>query len=135
MLDLRHAYHLVHIREGDEWKTTFNTPAGHYEYLVMPFRLTNAPAVFQASVNDILQDMLGQFVFVYLDGIPIFSKGFKEHMQQVRAVLQPLQDNQLYMKAKKCQFHTPSVSFLGFIIALGNIQMEGGLSGCGLAML
>lgn len=53
-LDLRNAYHLVRIREGDEWKTAFNTPMGHFEYLVMPFSLTNAPAVFQALVNDVL---------------------------------------------------------------------------------
>ncbi len=57
-LDLRNAYHLVRIREGDEWKTAFNIPNGHYEYLVMPFGLTYAPAVFQAFVNDILCDFL-----------------------------------------------------------------------------
>lgn len=53
-LDLRNAYHLVRIREGDEWKTAFNTPLGHFEYLVMPFSLTNAPAVFQTLVNAVL---------------------------------------------------------------------------------
>lgn len=61
-LDLRNAYHLVRIREGDEWKTGFNAPSGHYEYLVMPFGLTNAPAVFQALINDVLREFLNQCV-------------------------------------------------------------------------
>ena len=64
-LDFRNAYHLVRIREGDEWKTAFNTPLGHFEYLVMPFVLTNTPAVFQSLVNDVLKDVIGCFVFVY----------------------------------------------------------------------
>ncbi|KAK3530946.1 hypothetical protein QTP70_006497 [Hemibagrus guttatus] len=68
-LDLRNAYHLICIREGDERKTAFNTPTGHYEYLVMPLGLTNVPAVFQALVNDVLRYMLNRFVFVYLDDI------------------------------------------------------------------
>ncbi len=76
-LDLRNAYYLVWIRQGDEWKTAFNTPTGHYEYLVIPFGLTNA--VFQALINDVLQDMLNQFVFVYLDDILIFSGSLEEH--------------------------------------------------------
>ncbi len=57
-LDLRNAYHLVRIREGDEWKTAFNTPSGHYEYLVLPFGLSNAPAFFQGLVNSVLGDMI-----------------------------------------------------------------------------
>ena len=61
-LDLRNTYHLVRIREGDEWKTGFNTPSGHYEYLVMPFGLTIAPAVFQAMINDVLRDFLDHFM-------------------------------------------------------------------------
>ncbi len=68
-LDLRNAYHLVRIKEGDEWKTAFNTPVGHFEYRVLLFGLVNAPAVFQALVNDVLQDMINVFVFVYLDDI------------------------------------------------------------------
>ncbi len=72
-LDLRNAYHLVRIKEGDEWKTAFNTPNGHFEYRVLPFGLVNAPAVFQALVNDVLRDMLNIFVFMYLDDILIFS--------------------------------------------------------------
>lgn len=63
----------MRIREGDKWKTAFNTRSGHYEYLVMPIGLPNAPAVFQALVNDVLRDMLNEFAFVYLDKILIFS--------------------------------------------------------------
>ncbi len=77
-LDLRNAYRLVRIREGDEWKTAFNTPRGHFEYRVLPFGLSNAPAVFQALVNDVLRDMLDQFIYVYLDDILIFSHSLQE---------------------------------------------------------
>ncbi len=65
-LDLRNAYHLVQICEGDKWRTAFNTPTGHYEYLIMPFWFYHAPAVFQALVSDVLRDMLNKYVFVYL---------------------------------------------------------------------
>lgn len=95
-LDLCNAYHLIRIWEGDEWKTAFNTPLGHFEYLVMPFCLTNAPAVFQALVNDVLRDMLKRFIFVCLDDILIF---LDEHRQHVRLVLQRLLENKLYVKA------------------------------------
>ncbi len=97
-LDLRNAYHLVRIRAGDEWKTAFNTPTGHYEYQVMPFGLVNAPAVFQALINDVLRDMLNRFVFVYLDDILIFSKNLQEHVQHVRLVLKQLLGNYLFVK-------------------------------------
>ncbi len=123
-LDLRNAYHLVRIREGDEWKTAFNTPTGHYEYLVLPFGLTNAPAVFQGMVNSVLGDMINQFVFVYLDDILIFSPSLQVHTQHVRQVLQRLLENQLYVKAEKCEFHAQSVSFLGFIVSAGEIKPD-----------
>ena len=95
--DLRNAYHLVRIRKGDEWKTGFTTPLGHFEYLVMPFGLTNAPAVFQTLANDILRDMLHQFVFVYIDYILIFSQSLTEHKQLVCQVLQRLVENRLFV--------------------------------------
>ncbi|KAK3528557.1 hypothetical protein QTP70_002806 [Hemibagrus guttatus] len=123
-LDLRNACHLVRIPEGNEWKTAFNTPTGHYEYLVMPFRLTNAPAVFQALVNDILQDYLNLFVFVYLDDILIFSRSMEEHVHHVQSVLRHLLLNRLYVKAEKCEFHTSSTTFLGFILSAGSLQMD-----------
>lgn len=123
-LDLRNAYHLVRIRKGDEWKTGFNTPLGHFEYLVMPFGLTNAPAVFQTLVNDVLRDFIGIFVFVYLDDILIFSKDPADHVGHVRQVLQRLLENRLFVKLEKCEFHVPSVSFLGYIIAGGQVKMD-----------
>ncbi|XP_057696537.1 retinoic acid receptor RXR-gamma-B isoform X2 [Corythoichthys intestinalis] len=123
-LDLRNAYHLVRIREGDEWKTAFNTPIGHFEYLVMPFGLTNAPAVFQALVNDVLREFLNVFVFVYLDDILIYSPDLETHIFHVRSVLQKLLQNSLFVKAEKCVFHQPSVQFLGFVIAEGEIRMD-----------
>jgi len=92
-LDLRNAYHLVRIRDGDEWKTA--TPLGHFEYLVMPFGLTNAPAVFQALVNDVRRDFLNRSVFVYLDDILIFSRNIEEDVQHVRQVLQRLLESKL----------------------------------------
>lgn len=86
-LDLHYAYHLVRIRKGNEWKTVFNTPLGHSDYLVMFFGFTNTPAVFQALVN-VLRDMLSHYVFVYLDDILIFSRTPTEYQCHVRSVLQ-----------------------------------------------
>ncbi len=123
-LDLRNAYHLVRIREGDEWKTAFNTPRGHFEYLVMPFGLSNSPAVFQALVNDVLRDRVDQFIYVYLDDILIFSSSLQEHVQHVRRVLQRLLENGLFVKAEKCAFHAQSVPFLGFIVSPEGVRMD-----------
>ena len=83
-LDLQNTYHLVRIWEEDEWKTAFNTARGHYEYLVLPFGLINAPAVFQALVNDVLRDILNRFLFVYLDDIFVFSCSVQEHVLHIR---------------------------------------------------
>ncbi|KAK3517343.1 hypothetical protein QTP70_004487 [Hemibagrus guttatus] len=79
-LDLRSAYNLVRIREGDEWKTAFHTTSGHYKYCVMPFGLTNAPAVFQALINGVFQDLLGKGVIAYIDDILVYSSSMEEHV-------------------------------------------------------
>ncbi len=91
----------------------FNT--GHFEYLVMSFGFTNAPAVLQAMINNVLRDFINHFVFVYLDDILIFSTDMLYHISDVRQVLQRLLENKLYIKAEKYEFHASSVSFLGFI--------------------
>jgi hypothetical protein len=72
-IDLRDAYNLVEVKEGNEWKTTFCTRDGHFEYPVMPFELTNVPAVFQHMMNDIFWEYLDHFVVIYLDDILIYS--------------------------------------------------------------
>ncbi len=69
-LDLRSAYNLIRIREGDEWKMAFVTPTGHYEYRVMPYGLVNAPSVFQGFMHEVLREFLHQFVIIYIDDIP-----------------------------------------------------------------
>lgn len=119
-LDLCNAYHLVHIQEGDEGKTSFNTPTGHYEYLKMLFGLKNAPAVFQAMINDALRDFLDIFFYVYIDDILIFSPDLESHKKHVELVLHVFANQQ----AEKSEFHAKTVFFLGFIIAPGRVQMD-----------
>ena len=89
-IDLRHAYHLVCIREGDEWKTAFCTCYSSFEWRVMPFGLMNAPATFQCFMNDIFGDLLDVCMLVYLDNILIYSDSEEEHIQHVRKVLSHL---------------------------------------------
>lgn len=90
----------------------------------MHFGLTNAPAVFQRLVNDILRDFINRFVFVYLDDILIYSQDPTKHQEQVRLVLQRLAENQLFVKAEKCQFHTTAIPFLGYIFEAGSIRPD-----------
>ena len=123
-IDLRGAYNLVRIKEGDEWKTAFRTRYGHFEYNVMPFGLTNAPAIFQHMMNDIFREHLDDFVVIYLDDILIFSKNEEEHERHVRLVLEKLRQRGLYAKLEKCLFHQASVEFLGYIISGDGIHMD-----------
>ena len=123
-LDLRGAYNLIRMREGDEWKTAFRTRYGLYEYLVMPFGLTNAPATFQAFMNDIFRDILDVSVIVFLDDIMIFSENPEDHVAHVREVLRRLKEHKLYSKLSKCEFHRSTVEFLGFIITPEGVKMD-----------
>uniref|UniRef100_A0A674ED49 Gypsy retrotransposon integrase-like protein 1 n=1 Tax=Salmo trutta TaxID=8032 RepID=A0A674ED49_SALTR len=123
-LDLRSVYNLVHIREGDEWKTVFSTTSGHYEYLVMLKGLMNAPSVFQSFVDEIFRDLHGQDVVVYIDDILIYSTTRAEHVSLVRNVLGQLLEHDLYVKAEKCLFFQQVVSFLGYRISTSGAEME-----------
>ncbi|KAL0195007.1 hypothetical protein M9458_008579, partial [Cirrhinus mrigala] len=123
-LDLRSAYNLIRIKEGDEWKTGFLTTRGHYEYQVMPYGLAKSPAIFQSFINEILKDFLNKFVIAYIDDILIYSKSEAEHINHVRTVLSCLLENQLYVKAEKYEFHVNQTSFLGYHISHQGVQMD-----------
>ena len=123
-IDLRHAYHLVRIAEGDEWKTAFRTRYGSFEWLVMPFGLSNAPASFQRFMNDIFSDLLDVNVTCYLDDILIYSDDPSEHRKHVREVLRRLRKHGLYARPDKCRFSTDSVEYLGFVLSKEGLKMD-----------
>jgi hypothetical protein len=123
-IDLRSGYHQVRIHDDDIHKTAFRTRYGHYEFLVLPFGLTNAPATFMHLMQSIFGPHLDHFVIVFLDDILIFSKTLQEHRQHVREVLEILRKNQLYGKASKCEFFKKSLSFLGHVVGENGISME-----------
>ena len=123
-LDIRVAYNQVWMKEGDEWKTTFWTWYGHYEYCVMPFGLANALATFQGFINYALWDLLDICCIAYLDDILIYSDNDTEHVEHVWAVLKHLQEHGLYVKLEKCEFHTWHVGFIGYVVTPNGVLME-----------
>jgi hypothetical protein len=115
-IDLRSGYHQLRIRTSDIPKTTFITKYGQYEFTVMSFGLTNAPAYFMYLMNSVFMDYLDKFVVVFIDDILIYSQNEQEHEEHLRKVLQRLHDCQLYAKLSKCEFWIREVMFLGHII-------------------
>jgi hypothetical protein len=123
-IDLKDAYYRIRIKAGDEWKTAFRTRYGHYEFLVVPMGLTNAPATFQAYINKALRGLVDDFCIVYLDDILIFSKTKEEHDEHLQRVSQRLREAELYAKPSKCRFYQTEIEFLGFIIGTKGIRMD-----------
>jgi hypothetical protein len=123
-IDLKHAYHLIWIATGDEWKTAFRTRYGSFEWLVMPFGLTNVPGGFQRFLNGIFSDLLDVYVIIYLDNILIFSGNKDDHFWHVSKVFKRLQKHGLYANDKKCDFHSESIDYLGHMIGPNGLQME-----------
>jgi hypothetical protein len=103
-LDIRGAYNLIRIKEGDECKTAFRTRYGRFEYRVMTFGLTNAPVTFQAYMDDCLPPCMDEFVVCYLNDILIDSEDPAHHEDHVTEVLEKLRKYGLYCKAEKCEF-------------------------------
>jgi hypothetical protein len=123
-IDLRLGYHQLNIRTEDIPKTTFTTRYGLYEFLVMSFGLTNAPAYFMNLMNKVFMEYLDQFVVVFIDDILVYSHSEEAHEDHLRLVLQKLRDNQLYAKFSKCDFWLKEVAFLGHIITNGGIKVD-----------
>jgi hypothetical protein len=123
-IDLRSGYHQMKIRPSDNSKTDFLTRYGLYEFIVMSFGLTNAPAYFMNTMNKVFMEYLDRFVVVFIDDILIYSKSDSDHEEHLRLVLQKLRDNQLYAKYSKCEFWIGEVPFLGHIISNGGISVD-----------
>jgi len=115
-IDLRSGYHQIKVKDEDMQKTAFRTRYGHYEYLVMPLGVTNAPGVFMEYMKRIFHAYLDHFVVVFIDDILIYSKFEEEHAEHLKIVLQVLKEKKLYAKLSKCEFWLKEVSFLGHII-------------------
>ncbi|WVZ84291.1 LOW QUALITY PROTEIN: hypothetical protein U9M48_031341 [Paspalum notatum var. saurae] len=116
-IDLRSEYHQIKVREEDIPKTAFSTRYGLYEYLVMSFGLTNAPAFFMYLMNSVFTNELDKFVVVFIDDILVYSKNEKEHEEHLRIVLSRLREHKLYAKFSKCAFWLKEVAFLGHILS------------------
>jgi len=123
-IDLRYGYHQFMIKENDISKTAFRTRFGHYEFVVVPFGLTNAPVVFMSLMNGVFRKYLDQFVQVFIDNILVYSKNEKEHENHLRVVLICLRENQMYGKLSKCSFFQKKAHYLGHIISGEGILVD-----------
>ena len=121
---LHTGYHQLRVREIDIPKTLVRTCYGHFEFTVMPFGLTKAPAAFMDLMHKVFQPYLDQFFVVFVDDILIYSQSELEHKYHFIIVLQLLRDHQLYAKFSKCEFWLTEVSFLGHVVSASGVSMD-----------
>ena len=124
-LDVHWGYNNIRIRKGDKWKAAFKTNKGLFEPTVMFFGMCNSPATFQSMMDNIFITMIeGKLVIVYMDNILIFARTKEELTRITRMVLEKLQENNLFLKAKKCEFYKTKIEYLGMITEEGRISMD-----------
>lgn len=123
-LDLRTGFYQVGMDRNSIHKTAFATPMGHFEFLVMPMGLCNAPSTFQSLVNSIFGPAFRQFCLVYLDDVLIFSNTREEHLEHVERVLATLREHRLYAKREKCEWMREEIVFLGYRVGRGNRYID-----------
>ena len=122
-INLQSLYHQIRVRNEDIPKTAFRTHYGHYEYIVMSFELTNAPAIFMDYMNRLFRPYLDKVVVVFIGDILIYLKTEEEHAKHLRLVLQILREQKLYAKLSKCEFWINEVKFLGHVVFQGEISI------------
>ncbi|GJY09767.1 putative reverse transcriptase domain-containing protein [Tanacetum coccineum] len=125
-IDLRSGYHQLRVHDDDILKTAFRTRYGHFEFTVMPFRLTNTPTVFMDLINRVCKPYLDKFVIVFIDDILIYSKTKEDHEVHLRLVLELLRKEKLYGKFFKCEFWLQEVHFLGHVVNQSGIHVDPG---------
>jgi len=117
-------YHQIKVQHDDIPKTTFRSHDGHYEFVVMPLGLKNAPASFQSLINDIFRPHLRRFILVFFNDILVYNKSWEDHLLHLKQVLGILSDNQLYVKLSKCQFRVLSVGYSGHLISFEGVAVD-----------
>jgi len=124
-MDLQWGFNNIRIKEGDEWKRAFMTHVGSFEPTVMFFGMMNSPTTFQAMMNEILRDMINKRkVAAFVNNVLVGTETEKGHDEIVEEVLRRLEENNLYVKPKKCTWKVRKIGFLGVVIGSGRIEME-----------
>nr|GEU66475.1 putative reverse transcriptase domain-containing protein [Tanacetum cinerariifolium] len=123
-IDLQSGYHQLRVREEDIPKTAFITRYGHFEFTVMPFDLTNAPAVFMDLMNHVCRPYLNKFVIVFINDILIYSNSKEEHEVHLKLILELLEEEKLFRKFSKCEFWLQEVHFLRHVVNSEGIHVD-----------